>query len=520
MRSLLPSKYHSYIYIFSLILLVTGLPLSKFLISLSQIILISNWILEGNLKEKFVSFFRNKPALVMSSILLLHFIGLLYTSDFNYAFKDIRIKIPLLVLPLVISTTAPLNLRMKHLVLKFLVAAVFVSSVISSLILTDIIHRPIADVRYASIFISHVRMALLVCVSVFTCLWFFRHLSERKWRFIYIALSIWFFIFIVLIESITGLSVLIIVFIVLCLIAALKTERMGLRILRLSLVLMIISGLSFFIYSTYQRYSKIDKVDITKLEKFTAKGNPYQHESLVNAPTENGHYVWIYYCEKELKEDWSKRSKLDYNWKDLRGNVLRFTLVRYMTSKNLRKDAEGFSHLTDDEIRSIEKGIANVDYMSSLKGRISEIIWEIMLYENTGDANGHSITQRFEYWKAASAIISEHPVFGVGTGDIQHAFDRQYEISKTNLRKEWRLRSHNQYLSITVAFGFFGLIWFLFALIYPPLKIKGYSDFLYLTFFIVAVVSFITEDTLETQVGVTFFAFLNTFLLFNKSEKE
>jgi hypothetical protein len=143
-----------------------------------------------------------------------------------------------------------------------------------------------------------------------------------------------------------------------------------------------------------------------------------------------------------------------------------------------------------------------------------------MLYENTGDANGHSITQRFEYWKAAAGIITGHPVLGVGTGDIQQAFDHQYEISKTNLRKEWRLRSHNQYLSITVAFGFFGLIWFLFALIYPSLKLKGYSDFLYLTFFIVAAVSFITEDTLETQVGVTFFAFLNAFFLFNKPEKE
>ncbi|MCE3280639.1 MAG: Lipid core - O-antigen ligase [Bacteroidetes bacterium] len=456
----------------------------------------------------------------MSSILLLHFIGLLYTSDFNYAFKDIRIKMPLLVLPLVISTTPPLELRKKHLVLKFLVASVFLSSVISSLVLTDIIHREITDVRYASIFISHVRMALLVCVSVFICVWFFRHPAERKWRFLYLALIVWFFIFIILIESITGLSVLIIVFIVFCLKEALKTERIGLRIFKVSAVILIIAGMSFFIYSTYKRYSKIDKVDITKLEKFTAKGNPYQHESLINAPTENGHYVWIYYSEKELKEEWSKRSKLDYNWKDLRGNVLRYTLIRYMTSRNLRKDAEGFSHLTDDEIRNIEKGIANVDYMSSLKGRISEIIWEIMLYNNTGDANGHSITQRFEYWKAASGIISGHPVFGVGTGDIQKAFDQQYETSKTNLKKEWRLRSHNQYLSITVAFGFLGLIWFLCALIYPALKLNGYSEFLYLTFFIVAVVSFITEDTLETQVGVTFFAFLNTFLLFNKSEKE
>jgi len=35
----------------------------------------------------------------------------------------------------------------------------------------------------------------------------------------------------------------------------------------------------------------------------------------------------------------------------------------------------------------------------------------------------------------------------------------------------------------------------------------------YLSFFIIAVISFLTEDTLETQAGVTFFAFFNSFFL-------
>jgi hypothetical protein len=109
MRSLLPAKYHYYIYIFSLILLAAGLPLSKFLMSLSQIILFCNWLLSGDLKAKFVSFFNNKPALVLCSLLILHLCGLLYTSDFYYALNDIRIKLPLLLLPIVLSTSPPLE---------------------------------------------------------------------------------------------------------------------------------------------------------------------------------------------------------------------------------------------------------------------------------------------------------------------------------------------------------------------------------------------------------------------------
>jgi O-antigen ligase len=142
------------------------------------------------------------------------------------------------------------------------------------------------------------------------------------------------------------------------------------------------------------------------------------------------------------------------------------------------------------------------------------VIWEIVQYDKTHDASGHSITQRLEYWKAATGIIQSNPVIGVGTGDVPAAFEGEYESNKTLLKKEWRFRSHNQYLSIAVAFGFLGLIWFLFSLIYPGIYFKKFGDFLYVSFFIIATVSFFTEDTLETQVGVTFFAFLNSFLLF------
>lgn len=514
MKSLLPLKYHSYIFIFSLILLVVGLPLSKFLLSLSQIILACNWILEGNLKNKFSSFFRNKAALAASSLLLLHFFGLFYTSDFDYAFKDIRIKLPLFVLPLILSTSPELSLKTRHLILKFFVAAITVSTIISTLVLSDVIHRQITDIRSVSIFISHVRLALLICISIFICIWLFIHPSERRWRIIYAVLIAWFFIFLFLIESITGISVLGISGLIFLLY---KISEIKNAVFRFSVFLGILAGvmwMGYMAYAFYQSSAVADKIDESKLDKYTAHGNPYQHSSLLNAPTENGHYVWIYYCEKELKEEWPKRSKIDFNWRNMRGDAIRYTLVRFMTSKNLRKDAEGMKQLSDEDIRAIEKGIANVNYMSSVKGRVYEIIWEIQLYNKTGEADGHSITQRFEYWKAALGIIAGNPVLGVGTGDIQNAFTKQYEKNNTKLSKEWRLRSHNQYLSITVAFGLFGLAWFLFSLIYPAIRLRRFSDFLYASFFIVALISFFTEDTLETQVGVTFYAFFNAFFLF------
>lgn len=517
MKSLLPQKFHFYIFVFSLIILVIGMPLSKFLMSLSQIILIANWILEGNIKNKLSSFFKNKAALALSSLLLLHFLGLLYTSDFNYAFKDIRIKLPLLILPLVLSTSQHLTLKIKDLVLNVFILSVITGTIISTLILFNVINRPILDTRSASIFISHIRFALLICVAIFSCIYFVRKTTAIKIKVVYSVIVCWFVIFLILMESITGISALIAAGFVFLLYKIMMLKKPVFKYLLLSFFLFIIGGGSYALYKIVSRETKKDELNVAALEKYTALGNPYHHETPENGLTENGHYIWIYYAEDELKEAWNKRSNIDFFWKDLKGNVLRFTLVRYLTSKNLRKDAEGLSKLSDKEIRAIERGVSNVNYLgtTSLKGRLKEIKWEIQTYLETGEASGHSATQRFEAWKMAAGIISENSLFGVGTGDIQTAFDEQYEKTNSTLDKKSRIRSHNQYLSITVAFGLFGLAWFLFSLIYPVVKLNHYSDFLYMAFFIVALFSFVTEDTLETQAGVTFFAYLNSFLLFS-----
>jgi hypothetical protein len=59
-----------------------------------------------------------------------------------------------------------------------------------------------------------------------------------------------------------------------------------------------------------------------------------------------------------------------------------------------------------------------------------------------------------------------------------------------------------------------GFIWFLFTLIYPAVKLGKFNEYLYLVFFVIVFMSMLTEDTLETQAGATFFAFFNAFLLF------
>ena len=484
--------------------------------------MLGNWIIEGNLKNKIISFWNNKPAIVLSSLLVMHFIGLIYTSNFPDAYLDLRIKVPLFVLPLILSTSAPLPEKVFHSILKLFTASVLFATVISTLIFTGAIYRPIVDMRGISIFISHIRFALLICISVFVAGYFIKISKDTLIKIIWSFIIIWFIIFLILMESLTGISVLLITTFLLIIYSVMKLKSNIKKYISLTFIAATLLIAALYIRETInERNNNIEIVDFNKLENFTAHGNEYMHGT-GSKLRENGHLIWLYVCDKELKEVWSKRSSMDYEGVDNKGNSLRSTLARFLTSKGLRKDGDALSSLSDSEIKAIERGETNVNYqnISSLKGRINETLWEIDLYKTNGDANGHSLTQRFEYWKVAANIIKDNLFIGVGTGDVQDSFDEYYVKMKSKLDPKWRLHSHNQYLSIAVAFGLIGLLWFLFTLFYPMIKLKMTFDYLYITFFIIALISFFTEDTLETQAGVTFYGFLNSFFLFARNKSD
>jgi len=211
---------------------------------------------------------------------------------------------------------------------------------------------------------------------------------------------------------------------------------------------------------------------------------------------------------------------LDYDGDDEKGQVLKITLIRYLNSLDQRKDARGMENLNDQDIVNIEQGIANHHYTKKFdpRTRIYKFLWEYQALRRGDNPKGLSMVQRLEYWRAAAGIIQDHFWIGVGTGDMDEAFSVQYEKMNTKLPPEFRHRSHNQFLAIFTAFGLFGFLWFLFSLLYPPIYLKAFRNFLYVSFFMIITLSMVFEDTIETQMGATLFAFFNTFLLFVKKE--
>lgn len=508
------------IYIFGLALMIVALPTSKFLMSIAQFVLIFNWLFDRQVIQKFRLFFSNRAAVVVFSIFFIHVIGLIWTSDFNYASKDLRIKLPLLALPIIISTSPKLSRKaFFHLMTLFIGANVFGSLFSIGKLLTS----EVVEIRDISVLISHIRFALNLSVAVFAGIYLFlqKEYASAAMRILLLIAAAWLLVFLFLMESVTGLGVVLLTGLILLILFIFHHRKIYLKISGLVLLFAIPVSIYLFISSLHSEIKPEKPFFHENLEKFTSRGNPYLHDSTLIG-IENGHWVGQYLEIDELKAGWNHRSAYHFDTLDQKGNPVRFTLMRYLTSKGLRKDADGVEALSNEDIHAIERGVPSINLLdeTGFIKRMKTVIWEIEIYRHSGYLSGTSVTQRLEFWRAGVNIIRENFFFGVGTGDIDRAFKEMYPKMKTQLPPDQWWRTHNQYLTVFATLGLFGLLWFLFALIYPGIRLKMYSDYFYFIFFCIAAISMITGDTLDTQAGVTFYAFFATLFLFGRKEKD
>jgi len=490
----------------------------KILVSVLLLIPVGlSWIFKA-LGRKFKEFFHleNSPAWIFASIFLFHIIGLFFTTDFNYAMRDLRIKLPILLMPLILSTTCLPDRKGFRFLMYIFTASVFTGTLISTYYFLT---HEITDSRTISLFISHIRFSLLIDMAIFILAYLVLKKSDiPRWpKAVMAVIAIWMLVFLFISAFMTGLLIFIITLAILIFYMALHKRGLVLKITTITGVVIIFFLAWLYALNIAKDVNRINPVDLKSLDKLTKLGNPYWHD-LSNTQVENGNYVYLYIANDEMDRAWNQRSRYDFDGKDKAGQEVKSTLIRFLTSKGYRKDAEGVGKLTDQEVAMVEDGIASMVYVeeSTLYVRIYKIFWEYTRYEATHNPSGHSVMQRLEFWKTSRAIIKDNWLTGVGTGDLGSAFKEEYEKNNSLLFNEFRWRSHNQFLTIFATFGIFGFAWFIFSLIYPAARLGKFHDFYYLSFFIIIILSMLTEDTLETQAGVTPFAFFTSFYLFAK----
>ena len=532
--------YLSQAYLLGLLMVAVGLTLSPFLMGMSQFWLVLVWLVDvslpplkggqGGFKDKFSRFCNNKAAVLLVAFFLMHLVGLLYTADFQYAMKDLRVKLPILVMPFVLSSMPPFDRKRFDFVMLVYVLSVFVATLFS---FSTYLKHDYEDVREISHFISHIRF----CLNIVFCMAIIGYYLVKSRRvvepvetpvlkclnrFLQCFLLLWFVYQIYIFESLSGYVILAAVVVVSVVYAFLRWKKgRGWRIAVGVSVLAVLLVASVVLKRQIKPLLKVESVDFSTLEQKTAQGNDYWHDTIYN-PVEDGKFVGLYYCKKEMQEAWSERSNLPFEGTTTNGENLEATLARYLTSKDLRKDVQGVMALTDEDIRNIEQGVANYNNWKhpGLQARLSSTLFEYNLYRRFNNPNGGSLAQRIEFTRASFHIIGQHPWFGVGTGDVPQAFSQAYDEIQSPLKEEFRFRAHNQYLAIAVAFGLVGLAFFLFVLLFPWLSSRRNHTYLYLVFLCIMLLSMFPEDTLETQAGASLFAFFEAFLLFAAPKTE
>lgn len=512
------SIFHRYVYIIGILTLIWGLALSPFLISLGQFILAGNWLFEFHFRQKW-SQVKLRPYLIYFLLLyLIHVIWLLNTQNFGYALNDLKIKLPLFALPIIFSSTQPLERRELKFILHMFFLAVIVATVISSYVFLGFTEHPSFDTREASLFFSHIRFAVLVVISFYILISILQY-KTYQYTFLnkaYYIIGAWLFIFIIGFGAFTGLALLLFTLPFYYLYWLKTQENYKIKTISFIGIGLIFLGVLFIGYSSYKKYYTRNIVDFKTLEKTTLNGNSYKH--LNQGIYENKDLVWIYVCDKELKKEWNKVSETKFDDVDEKGQLIRHTLIRYLTSLGYKKDSVGISKLKKDDIRLIEQGYTNHIFKNrfSLYPRLYKYFWEIEQYSESGNPNDHSLTMRIEFFKNAFNTFKRHIWLGTGTGDVNDEILTQYKLDNSILDENWRYRAHNQYLSFLVTFGVIGFTLFFLSLGIGIWKALKYIDSMALAFLLIISFSMLAEDTLETQAGASIAGFFLALFIFGR----
>jgi hypothetical protein len=453
------------------------------------------------------------------SVFLVYLIGTFFTKDFSFALYELKKVVFWLVVPLAVYFSPKLPDKKVYYVLLVFVAAVCVSSLIVTGKLIFLNSATLSEFRTLSI-ISHIRFSLQVVLAIIILTWFL--INNKKFPIhpgVIAGLILWLFLFLVMLKSLIGIISILGTFILVLFFYAGTVKNYKFRTALILALVTVMAIPVIIIGKVFNDYYNFKNTDPETVEYKTPSGNLYHHD-FSHHMRENGNLVYIYICDAELRQEWNKISEIKYD-DDLNGYPLGSTLIRYLASLGYRKDSVGISRLSDDDIKLIEKGATNYKFSNhylSLYPRIYETIWEIDDYKHTKDPNNKTLAQRIEFIKASLLLISENPLFGIGTGNWVQKYNEAYEKMNTKLLREKWSPSHNQYLNYMVKFGVVGFVWILIALILPLIILGHRHNFIFIIMLISIAIANLGDANLETHTGLSFFVFFYSFLLWNSTD--
>lgn len=492
---------HHYIYAVLLCLLCMSMTTSVYVTNLVYCLLAVNWVVSWDWREKFSGFKKQYLLQAFLAFFLVHLLWMAGSENLSYGLFDIQKKLPLLALPLVILTTPQLTRRQA---LNVLIA--YCGTVVVVTFIGIVRYLTIPDLPYREIvpYISHIRFGLNICM----CIALLAYLATRvrkTWLTIVVALvTLWLLSFLLLLQAYTAFVILFITswVIVVCYGNRMKDGvRKGLLITLTSVSLLLVMTVGYFAYGYYH----LQPLSVQPLKSTTVNGNPYCHGQ--DGMIENGNYISRYVCDEELYAQWSQVSSKSLDSVTDAGYTLYPALVRYLNGKGLTKDSVGVSRLSPADVEAVEKSIANPVYLhhGSLRKMAYVMFYEFESYRCLRSVKNFTMLQRFELWKTGCQVFAQHPLWGVGTGDVVDQCHAQLEANNSPLAGTSK-HTHNQYLTLLATFGILGFGIILLFFIRAIRKNQMSASVLFTVHLCITLISFVSEDTLETLAGAVFVA--------------
>jgi hypothetical protein len=500
----------------ALVLLIIGMLYSTWLTSFSQFVLAGAWVFRFDWKNQIKQFWQHTSAVWISALFFLYLFSLLYSSDYQQGFNEVRILLPVFLLPFLFSGLYEVTSKQFRLLIWFYVIVVFTAVLFCIPGIYYYYSGELAELRDASRFISHIRLSLHVCL-VICILSHFISTSFSKYWLLFIPILIlvlWLF----LMQALTGLIILFALLILSSIYFSLLSTRPLVKTSFILAIAGLISVTVYYIKSESKTYFTVsEKVPDYTLK--TSEGNQYTFNEKLKW-VENGSYIFNYLCESEIEKAWAERSTYPIDGLDAKGQPLKQTLIRFLNSKGLYKDAQGVRSLSAKEISCIEKGIANMYYINplSIKGRLYQVFWELEMKKHSQTISNHGIIGKANLWKTAIELWSSAWILGVGVGDLKEEFSNKIKETYPHTRSD--IRVHNQYLTIGISTGLVGLVIYFLSVFKIVVRNRNLAYWPVLCFYFIVLVSMLTEDTLNTQAGLTFYAFFLCFFSFFPSNPE
>ncbi len=502
----------SFIHFVACLAIAIGLPWSKIPLSIGTILLVVNILFLRDFKQLWLNWKKYPFLFYLALFIAIDLLSIFWSSDIKETLGDLKQKLPLYVLPFCLLGYPIEKKKYFDWVLIAFLSSVTFFALLNLLFYFQVFgEKKYDDLRGLSLFVSHIRFGILVVCGMISIIYLFKKSIFPKSLLVVMILLLSFY---------TYYSGVISGYVSFCLLLFsaflfyIRTKKIVIKTVFSVSFIAVFSMLTWFFIDAIQPVKH--KINISDLPKFTKKGNEYVFVSNDDPNWVNGYPVLGKLCEKELELAWNSRSKIDYkNGFSSNKQKIRFPIWYYLTSKNLSKDAEGIAKLSNKEIKGIENGSASVECSN---GVLSQKMFELRSeLEQNVDPNDKSFLQRIIAWKVSWKIIQNNWLFGVGKGDYEKSFENYYSKHSHGLKKENQLPSHNQYLNSWIRYGILGFLLFIvFHLSLIRFAWKKHN-FALVTFLLIICASYLIEDTLETQTGITLFAFL--FPLFLKTKQ-